>query len=215
MNLESVGKCVSEISSQVGKRKIPRYLYHFTTEKKYASILRDGSIKPSAEEVIKGVFTVDLNNFIKRWKSVLGVDMREMLIKLQIAKEGNEKLIALRIPTKNLAPQKMKIRSYNRWYSAVAKNPEGYCNAVTNRMQGADNNIPEEFIHFFEGDKATNAGLYKQRKEAIEYIYDGDIDASLIEKIGESTIHEDGTVKKFLSHIFSQSPEKKAVDMLA
>ncbi len=53
----------------IGKHKVPRYIYHITTQKNYRSILNDGLLKTTEDPFCgNGVFAIELINFFKRWK---------------------------------------------------------------------------------------------------------------------------------------------------
>ena len=57
--------------TQLGRRNLPRYLYHITTENNYQQMLKDGYIKGHHDldlnTHLSGVFLFDLKNFSKRW----------------------------------------------------------------------------------------------------------------------------------------------------
>lgn len=202
-------------NSVVGKHKVPRYLYHFTTESKYADMLKGGHINPDASDsfdLIKGVFSIDLGNFLKKWKSVKalpGVDLREILVKNFIG-SSPEKLVVLRIPTAKLNQGKMQIRSQNRLFS-FARNPE-FHTAAGAFAEGKQ--VPEKFIHAFNGDKATNGSLYKQRGEALEYIYPGSVKISDVQKLGSVEVNQEQGIKEILSKLFAGTPEGKAISFI-
>lgn len=56
--------CNQIVKKQPGKRNIPKYLYHFTTQNKYQQIVKSGYIQAFRDENIRsdfcGVFMVDL-----------------------------------------------------------------------------------------------------------------------------------------------------------
>lgn len=199
-------------NSAVGKHKVPRYLYHFTTESKYEAMLKSGHIKPDAGgnfDLIKGIFSIDLGNFLKKWKSVKalpGVDLREILVKNFVG-SSPEKLVVLRIPTAKLNQGKMQIRSQNRLFS-FARNPE-FPEAVDAFAEGKQ--VSEKFRHAFNGDKATNASLYKQRGEALEYIYPDSVKISDVQKLGSVEVNQEQGIKEILAKLFAGTPEEKAI----
>ena len=74
----------------------------------------------------------------------------------------------------------------------------------------------ETLNHLTNGDKAIFANLYKQRKEAIEYIYKDKINISDVEKIGECSntwstqrIGEKSTPREIFEILLKGTKEQK------
>lgn len=208
----------SPLKQDIGKHKIPKFLYHFTTEKSYKSMLKEGTIRVDGKrDPIKGIFLVELTNLLKRWtvsNDWASCDLRKKVLK-HVIRILNGKIVLLRIPTKNLDKEKILIRSQNRHFRTVAKDnfddvyDEWECTGITPKG---------EFAHTFSADSAKKSKLYKQRKEAIEYIYPLPIEVSKIEKIGELpasfTYINKTSINELFSEMLKGTPEEKALVLL-
>lgn len=204
-----------------GKHKIKRYLYHMTSEENYQSMLRDGKIHVTDDAHMneQGVFMTDLQNLLKRWRyskdwTECGINVNLSLALLgQVSKSGN-KIVCLRIPTAALDHDLLKIRSQNRLFRG--------------RSAMQKWSIPKIYAHKVDGAPAVEAGRYKQRKEALEYIYPRDIDMDNVELVGRADvgfnsllshcdkdmlteIKQTSTVMGVFRNLFNNQPEEKAV----
>lgn len=204
-----------------GKHKIKRYLYHMTSEENYQSMLRDGKIHVTDDAHMneQGVFMTDLQNLLKRWRyskdwTECGINVNLSLALLgQVSKNGN-KIVCLRIPTAALDHDLLKIRSQNRLFRG--------------RSAMQKWSIPKIYAHKVDGAPAVEAGRYKQRKEALEYIYPRDIDMDNVELVGRADvsfnsllshcdkdmlteIKQTSTVMGVFRNLFNNQPEEKAV----
>ncbi len=197
------------VGTQLGKRNVPRYLYHLTTKNNYQQMLKDGYIKGYHDEDIRtnlsGIFMLDLRNFTKRWMTT-GIDCGEQLLTfakclIMQASKDDSNIVALKIPTKTLNMSKLKCRSQ------ISKNN----------------------IHITNGDFATNQKHYTRRKEPIEYICETDIPIKNATKIGEADtgfnlkkaleeLSEDYSKrideKKILKTLFKNTPEEKCINFV-
>lgn len=180
----------------IGRHKIPRYIYHLTTQRNYQSILKDGQLKTTEDPLYRqGVFAIDLINFFKRWgqnqawgNSILQADLIEQVRKF------TDGLVILRIPTRNLDTDKLRIRSQNKLFSwkyahenEIDKIRDSNRGNQFTRLCNLLYNTATERIanHLTHGSPAQQSSLFTRRKEAIEYIYPEDIPADKIEKLGE------------------------------
>ena len=172
------------------RRKIPRYVYHFTNEKAYDSILKDGFIKTSDYDLYTdkaGIFMVDLWNFFKFWgkNKAWNEDDSETLRKslLRIAakwintidkKSGN--LVILRIPTSRLQPEEFAVRSQNTFFKYHLGKPKV-----------AFHSIPPKEQDNIAGRTIANSGFGKKlrKHEASEYIYFDNIPINDVQLVGE------------------------------
>lgn len=109
----------SGIVKKTGKPDIPRYLYHMTLKQNYEKMLSDGFIKTYPDYVIDeldGIFMFDLKNFEKRWSNTWfkvankKVNLGSVLLSKHVSFGSNNDIVMLRIPTKNMDFNKMKIR---------------------------------------------------------------------------------------------------------
>lgn len=180
----------------IGKHKVPRYIYHITTQKNYRSILNDGLLKTTEDPFCgKGVFAIELINFFKRWKehkdwknSILQSDLIEQV------RNFTDGLVILRIPTRNLEMDKLRIRSQNKLFSWKYEqennidkiNDSSRRNKLIQLYNLLYNTTTERIAnHITQGSPAKQSSLFTRRKEAIEYIYQDDIPVNKLEKIGE------------------------------
>lgn len=232
--------------TQIGKHKIPRFIYHMTSKGNYESMLKDGMIKTSEEAFIgKGVFATELTNFFKHWrtdKSWNGESLQGRLLDLVTHKQ--KEIVMLKIPTEKLSADKLVIRSQNRLFGwGYSKNGEDILEKIKEFEQNnknLQNNLGTEIRrlikelmskgesenlveHITEGTSAKMSKLYKQRKEALEYIYLDNIQMSNVEKIGEVNIGELKQSSKYdpaypLRSVFTSllagTPEVKGAELL-
>lgn len=188
-------------------KKIPRYLYHVTSEKNYNSIMKDGVVKTShdtcLETNLNGVFLFDLKNFLKHWCNTW-YSTYDGLYTLALAlfskcsyKAPN--IVVLRIPTKNLDTNNLR------------------CRVELDEMPEA---------HIKNGDTALNQKHYTRNRRPIEYIYQKVIPANIVKKIGNADVNaivdnlvETGTFSRanyswqILKKLFKGSSEEKAVNI--
>jgi len=217
INLKELNVIATDtFSPAIGKHKIPRYLYHFTTEKNYISMLKEGKLRTGNGifDPLQGVCMTELSNLLKRWKVLKesdGVNIGNKLID-QVTK-GEDNIVALRIPTEGIKKEKLIIRSQNMTFSAHKK--EGFNDAYLNWL--LEGRIPSgELSHLYKGDYAQKSKLYKQKKKAIEYIYSHNIDISKVERIGDVKIStvEKQSIKELFLKLFANSPEENAVSRM-
>lgn len=197
-------------STQLGRRNLPRYLYHITTENNYQQMLKDGYIKGHHDldlnTHLSGVFLFDLKNFSKRW-TTMGIDWGDKLFTfakglIMQASKDDSNLVVLKISTKTLSQNKLKCR----------------------------NQLTDSKTHNTYGDFATNQKHYTRKKNAIEYINEGDIPIQNVTKIGEANvgfnlhkamenlsenIFDKIDVKKILQNLFKNTPEEKSINIIA
>lgn len=194
--------------TQLGRRNLPRYLYHITTENNYQQMLKDGYIKGHHDldlnTHLSGVFLFDLKNFSKRW-TTMGIDWGDKLFTfakglIMQASKDDSNLVVLKIPTKTLSQNKLKCR----------------------------NQLTDSKTHNTYGDFATNQKHYTRKKNAIEYINEGNIPIQNVTKIGEANvgfnlhkamenlsenIFDKIDVKKILQNLFKNTPEEKSINI--
>ena len=194
--------------TQLGRRNLPRYLYHITTENNYQQMLKDGYIKGHHDldlsTHLSGVFLFDLKNFSKRW-TTMGIDLGDKLFTfakglIMQASKDDSNLVVLKISTKTLSQNKLKCR----------------------------NQLTDSKTHNTYGDFATNQKHYTRKKNAIEYINEGDIPIQNVTKIGEANvgfnlhkamenlsenIFDKIDVKKILQRLFKNTSEEKCINI--
>ena len=160
---------------KTGKPDLPRYLYHMTTKQNYESILKSGKIHTSCDcsrSNLDGVFMFDMQNFSKRWANTViqtpnaKVNLGSVLLCKKIrdfedASKGLD-IVLLKIPTKGMDISKLRVRPQQ----ILTKNSQEILN----------------------GDSALYKSIYTSRKNAIEYIYENNIDTSHLEKVGTTTL---------------------------
>ena len=235
---------LKQIISTVGKHKIPRFIYHMTNKSNYESMLCDGIIKTSQDEFIgNGVFATELTNLFKRWrksKSWGSVSLQEELIG-QVSK-GKDEIVILKIPTAKLDTDKLVVRSQNKLFSWIFsyKAEEAFTQISKMKKEVGSNDrldkvreILKDIItkqeskkyaeHLTIGAPAKMSSLYKQRKEALEYVYLDNIPMSNVEKIGEVNIAElrktagydpVRPMRSIFTNLLKGTPEFKGAELL-
>lgn len=244
-------KYVAKSIDRYGKHKIPRFTYHMTNKKNYESMLKDGFIKPSEDGLFgKGVFMTELTNLFKRWKinRAWGQESLQEKLLFQIAK-GEDEIVMLKIPTEKLNHNKLKIRSQNNLFtwarSKTAKTifqeaskavyegtpqrelRKNWKIQIINEFKKAFNSLMGNDVrttkHLTEGALAKDSKLYKQRKHAIEYIYEDAIPISDVTKIGEVNVEllrdsrlYDPTkpMRSIFTALLKEQPEVKGAELL-
>lgn len=209
-------------SQNFQSRKIPRYIYHITNQRAYKSMLEnDKAILPSTKDpynLHEGVHAIELSNFFKRWgfhkdwesEKFAGETLRESLLRAatrwrKSQLEGKDELVILKIPTDKLDTGKLKIRSQNRFFKFMYNK---------NKKSNPDEHLRCE-------TPATEAKRYKQRKEAIEFIYQDSIPINIVEPIGQKlnvpefrlSLEYDcfNPAKSILAHILNGIPEGRGL----
>ena len=236
---------VMQTIKTIGKHKIPRFIYHMTNKSNYESMLCDGIIKTSPDALLgNGVFTTELTNLFKRWRksnSWGSKSLQESLIE-QVAK-GQDEIVILKIPTSKLDSDKLVIRSQNKLFSwAISGKAEEAFMQIPEKMGNETNSngwlnkvreILKDIIakqeskkcaeHLTTGAPAKMSGLYKQRKEALEYVYLDNIPMLNVEKIGEvniaglrKTAEYDPVrpMRSIFTNLLKGTPEVKGAELL-
>ena len=96
-----------QLSTQIGKHKIPRYLYHMTSPENYQKMLESGVLKPMGYRLPNGVYMLELDSFGKYWSKSL----RNALCDQIFCTGSSKQIVMLKIPTKNLDSTKLRIRT--------------------------------------------------------------------------------------------------------
>jgi len=183
-----------------GRRKIPRFLYHITTNDHWEKIKKSGKLCQTKDAYVgTGVFMIDLKNFFANWHKFgleylsrlkefepgkifpdFDKNLHEFL--LEHVKKDKSGLVILRIKSDSL-PQKGKLL-----------------------IRDQANVISSPFTENVKAAQVYNAENTRKyiRKKAIEYIYQGgDIPITNIEKIGGDPLIENESLwtkfKKFLA----------------
>lgn len=192
-------------------RKIPRYLYHFTTKANYEEIKMTGSIFMSKDYLSqkKAIFLLDWQNFMKRWGGLNAGDDAPFLSKKTFFEyllkgKNNNDITVLRIPTSKLNKDSLFIRSQDDLFDMSVN----YKNEYISRNPILKNLFPK----LFDFDTASNAKRYKSKKQSIEYIYINSIPANIVEKIGtknlsKQTCDNSESLFDFIEQILSKSNE--------
>jgi len=247
MVTRAIGSPVSaqhETAPSKGKRRVPRYIYHMTSKQNYDSMVKDGFIKKSRDEAIgDGVFATELVNLFKRWRKNQAWGNSSLMESLidQVRKDGKD-VVILKIPTSILNIDHLKVRSQNRLFGTftAAGEDEQFMEYVQSKMDAIPKEEQQKWAeksleialdamdeeistHLSKGAPAQECQKYKQNKEAIEYIYQEDIDIKDTEKIGEVNIDEiksqpEYNPKKplwsFFTNLLKGTPEAKGAELL-
>ena len=172
----------TQITQGTSKGKIPRYLYHFTTAENFAKMQNDMFCYASSNDRFlekKSIFMFDLMNFLKDWgKKIRGTSLQEALLDEVTAyfEKDTDTLVLLRIPTKKLKPDNLRIRSQDVFFETVLNNGKATSN--------------DKLEHMIRGVPATQTNLFKQRKCPIEHIYQEDIPVDSFEIVGKLSAKE-------------------------
>lgn len=212
----------------IGKHRLPRYLYHITTEDAYKSILESGKIVPSqCMDSPAGIFLFDIKNFTRYWRETIDIaeQPRTTLLDMVANKSqfGDAKcnIVMLRIPTKNLDARTMRLRR------------QKLCRMGKGNLQKEQENFFKDPYKFsnslkgmqysMQGESIANVSKYNQRKEALEYIIPEEISINNIGLVGKVSVDKAALSKaaddkKDLPQIWKEltdgTPERKAFDKM-
>lgn len=212
--ISGINSSLKSAATVARPKSVPRFLYHLTTKKNYESIMKSGELKPYEDLYLRkrGVFLLDLGNFIKDWKSVRyrGGNIQDIQKALltQVAKKPN--IVALRIPTAKLNPDDLRIRSQKTFFQRQADE----FNEEYGKIPEISLKLREKMIkHVQHGDSASNVALYKQRKEPFEFIYHAPIQKDNLQLVGETVFKyndKSRTIKDIFLDLFKGCPEEIA-----
>ena len=201
-----------------GQKKCPRYIYHITRRYKYEKMLSDGYLKTSTKDAyIKepAIFAIELQNFFKNWgynKAWNNKTFPEPLFQALLDKIGSKcdvlnvwlsKFVILKIPTKSLDKDKLKIRSQKTFFEQI--------------MSDDCRKMPNSTVkdHLSGHTPATQSRRYNNRKEAIEYIYLDDIPIDKIEVVNNlhplfkpSILDTQNEYLNILKNLFKGTPQE-------
>ena len=119
--IEQTADCFISNANKIGKHKIPRYIYHLTTQENYEKMKNIGFIIPktSKGDSIEGVFATELTNLLRNWSS-LKIGEQSLINKLlSMQKQRSDNLVMLKIPTNKLNAEDLYIRSQNNFFLAT------------------------------------------------------------------------------------------------
>ncbi len=175
----------------VGKHKIPRFMYHLTTESNYQSMLKDGYIQPHASiDSPPFVFLFDMKNFTKFWRKTRQVQEqpRTTLLTNMIFDE-KENIVLLKIPTKELDARKLRLRRQKKCRSGSSGFAEELTNFTNNPYKFTT--LMKGIKYILSGEPAVKSSLYNQLKEAIEFMTPDAIPIDKVTLIGKTTINRE------------------------
>lgn len=222
---------------------VPRFIYHMTSKENYLKILESGQLKASGDDFIaKGVFMTDLENLFKHWGRNYAWGEESLQARLlRQCKKRTDELVILKIPTSALDYQKLSIRSQQRGFSYLEGNKDELIEFVRKDLMRAEyeekdapnmvlrsiNRYLDKFSrqdrHIYTGSPVCESKLFKQRKEAIEYIYSEPIKIDKTTKIGEVNVEELRSSPKYdpmhpirtiFTELLSDTPEVKGVNLI-
>lgn len=203
-----------------------RYLLHLTARKNLPKILKNGlkAQKPTDPfEPMRGVFMTSTKD-LKYWNNVVinrELSKQKGLLDLLIkcVKKNTNEIVALRIPI-----NKLKAPIIIRNQSIILGDIRASKNLVTNeeRIQlkklysNKDSYILEERRlrtkkrndYTANGAPFSKAKSLREKKKAIEYVYQGDIPPEAIEYIGKASNITHKTPKEVFSELFAGQPEQ-------
>lgn len=206
-------KQISE--AQERKEALPKYLYHLTNSPSYEKIIKSGKMKLS-KDIIDGVFMFDMNDFQTNWRNSKNASGQGSLAQslLEQALKSEKGLVLLKIPTENLDPMKIVIRTEDEVTDFIKSDHFRNLAMVYAEKGGIFNNkweLPKDLV---EGYSPVKTKSYTDNNRAVEYIYQGDInlDEIAVEKVLELPQIERRTLwgygKKHFDDLFSTFEEK-------
>ena len=181
-------------------RQLPKFLYHFTSDKCADKIIKSGKLLAQKEESElnhAGVFMLDFENFIENW-SKLKIGAEDAYINLfnllfSQATKGLNRIACFRIPTQRLN-KKLLIRDQGNIMVEIENQRANMENAASITSIVDDANLYK---------------IYHQEGRAIEFIHTGDINVQKDDLIGIVSIPED-----LAMGVIGEKPSKSALDTL-
>ncbi len=228
-NFIGIQDALQAAQAPFGKHKIPRFLYHVTSQKNYESMLSDGYLYAHKGVCINtpSVYCFDLQNFISRFLNTNGGQKIKSLLE-----ELND-IVILKIDTKGLNHNKLLCRTLQpreKFLEMAFSDKFQKFEPMVNKMLAAGksedeilfavlNEVSPSMAHeLFRGIPAQFSKLFKQQKKLIEFLYTQDIPMDKVEKIGSvvksSDINSANPVRKFLEKLLEGAPEQKAIEFL-
>lgn len=192
--LYSPSKDIYGTSKTIGKHKMPRYLYHLTTEEAYLSMLKDGKILPAqCADSSNGIFLFDIKNFTRFWRRNKNVaeQPRTTLLNNVAGRllKPNGNIVMLKIPTHELDVRTLRLRLQKlcrMGHGNVQQEQESILNdkyKFSNALEG--------LRYLMQGESVANAPLYNQRKEAIEFITPNEIPIDKVSLLGKVNVDKE------------------------
>jgi len=158
------------------KKDKSRYLYHITTKENYEKIQKSGGLIAKAGEDTVGkpqVFLFNLENLLNAWNKKIPMSITRLQQLLQAVAKDDTELVMLRIDSKALNKEKLKIRPLDKLFEHY-KNQD----RTSKFLFGEDNGL---------------SYIYRQRKEPYEYLYSNDIPLSSISVVGNAGYRQTGS----------------------
>lgn len=194
--LYTPNKSLYGTQKSAGKHKLPRFMYHITTEDSYLSMLSDGKIKPAqCMDSASGVFLLDLKNFARFWtkNKDTAEQPRTTLLDMVCGKSepylNSANIVLLRIPTSALDARTLRLRRQK-----LCRMGHGNLEKETEKIMQDKHkfsNALKELKYMMQGESIEKAPLYNQRKEAVEYITPDEIPINQVSLIGKIGINKE------------------------
>lgn len=201
---EIINETSTEITDEA-KENLPEYIYHFTSEENYKSMLESGEIKASYSDRYlrdngnKAIFLVDSDNLLNHWDSLKNETRGSYLVRLLkfCDKSQSGKIVMLKIPTSKLDINNILFRNQNyvmdefAMYDLPKKTREKFfaCSKLIKEihkdqetfMDNISCNIfmPEKMKHLKDGCSISK--LQEHSSEPCEILYSTNIPSDLIE----------------------------------
>lgn len=158
------------------KKDKSRYLYHITTKKNYERIQQSGGLIAKTGEDTIGkpqVFLFNLENLLNAWNRKIPMSRTRLQQLLQTVAKDDTELVMLRVDTKALNKERLKIRPLDKLFETYHNNDKS-----NEFLFGEDNGL---------------SYIYKQRKTPYEYLYSNDIPLSSISVVGNASYIQTGS----------------------
>lgn len=205
-----IAKLKGLLEKEPNKNRIPRFLYHLTTQENYDKILQNEYLEPRFDKFCdEQIFLFDITNFFKQWKKKIynyDFDLQKKLFKW-VGGKTSSNLVLLRIPTKSLNRDILRTRSQEALFSnakilameqdnLLKKYNVNLLDELLNIASQKDEVFLELFdwykrlVHLTKGAPAGMNKLFTQKKNAVEYLYSEKVNVNNISVVGKINIKE-------------------------
>jgi len=197
----------------IGKRKIPKYLYHLTKSSNLPYIQQQGLKMGFDDFYGHGVFLFDMANLVKFWNARFGATTLQQKLIKWTSNYFTDEIALLKIPTESIDKAQLVVRRQDKLFKLSQK----YNEPVDMYMAYNKGEIPEELMdHITIGTPARFAHKLDGKKAPLEYIYPDKIDPNKLEVIGRGNVPV-GRVdfNSVMKSLVKGQPEEKMLDAFA
>ncbi len=220
-----------QLSTPIGKHKIPRYLYHMTSPENYQKMLESGVLKPMGCRLPDGVYMLELDSFGKYWSKRLRNDLCDKIF----CTGSSKQIVMLKIQSKNLNSTKLRIRTQKQtengglgrnaemelreWlnFTAMPEERKLLFNQLVQKygkktgLKKYVDMMPKELEPVTKGYEARLSPLFKQKKADLEFVYIDDIPISEVSVVGKADYKDLFGIDYFSDKLSGERNTAKAV----